>query len=620
MNQILLDKNHAFVLKVIGLASFFIMPCVAVADDDISHQSPVNSLTNAMQLAQQKNLANSIAWRRFLYFDDKINAKDDKSRVINRFNPIDNQRKFFVSQNGGYDPKAELQATLTALLDPDVAKKLTGDNAVACRFPARVNWLKQQLNLTDLSNVTCPTYQAWQAKIDPQSASIIFANEYLDSPPSAFAHNFLRFDNSHDPYYLNYTPRVTEGESQAKFAYKSAIVGNAGEFTINNYAQGIQDYKVNQGRDVWTYQLNLTPSQLQQLSDQVFEIKDQILPYYLLDKNCASEVLVLLNTLFPEKNYLTGMHATIAPVQLVRRLQQQNLIKKVTFEPSATTLKQAQLNAKRVTAIPTTPLTPSRTDPQLANPLRQWSVGYAYQNTANSPDENGLKLGYRMVYHDALDKPTGYPLGSQLTGLSADILLNPDAKHGQNDVQLEQATLIKMRSLNPINTAKGQKNPTSWGVNVGLEQAFDKARFNQDNDTDSHLVGNVNLEYGRSIAYGKPQALGEMPPNICYGLGNVATQFGKGLDKGFRVGVGANVGCIQQLGQNLRGLAQLSLPYWVSGDSDNERYWQPKLSVGMQFDVNKANAIRLLASRDFLGRDSKDRADKVSVSFVKYFE
>lgn len=623
MNRFNLPNKNLCPISQVSLLTIGVLPCISMADNQIqsvtSHQTSFyqsTGLSQALSLAKQKNLATSTAWRRFLYFDDLPNPKDDKSRVINRFNPLENQRKFFVSQNGGHDPQAELQATITALFDPTLAN----DNAVVCRFPARVNWLKQQLNLdnTDLPAVNCPSYHAWQAKIQPQTAEIVFATEYLDSLPSAFAHSFLLFNNDKDPYYLNYTPKSTEGESQVTFAYKSAIAGNAGEFTINNYAEGIQNYKVNQGRDVWRYRLKLTDSQVEQLANQVFEIKDQILPYYLLDENCASEILVLLNTLLPQKNYLAGMHATIAPAQIVRRLQAAGMIESGNFEPSVATQHQANLNAKKTPLTDNAPLVASRNNPEFANPLRQWSVGYVAQNSPNSDNINALKLGYRLVYHDPLDRLTGYPIGSQLTGLSADVLLNPDAKHRQNKVQLEQATLIKIRSLNPINTAK---NKASWGIDVSLQQAFDKARYQQQSDDDSHLVGNINLEYGKSFAYGSPLAgSGELPPNICYGLGNVASQFGKGLDNGFRVGLGANLGCIQQFGQNFRGLAEISLPYWLSGDRSNERYWQPKLSIGAQYDINQFNAIRLLASRDFLGSHSADKADKVSVSYVTYFE
>lgn len=591
-----------------------------------------SKLKTTWQLAEQQQLATSVAWRRLLYFSDTPSIQHlDQSRVINRFNSTQNQRQFFVSQYGDHDPKAELQATLSALFDPT----MTGDKAVACRFPARTAWLKQRLALADedLPAVDCPTLSEWRQKLDTTHLSIVFANEYLDNSASAFAHSFLLFGNGEQPneFYLNYSPRVIAGESTAKFAYKSTISGNAGEFTLNPYAQNIQQYKVNEGRDIWRYPLKLTPTQANQLANQVFEIKNQVLPYYLFNQNCASEILVLLNTLFPNKDYLAHLTPTVAPAQIVRRLQQEDLLATAEFEPSQTTLQQAMLNEKKIPLVPqdktannvtiNDTLSASRNNPQLANPLRFWTLGLQSLDTTGKTDEQGVQLGYRLVYHDALDKPLGYPIGSQLTGLSVDVLVNPTTQNGDKAVQLEQATLLEMRSLKPINSAK---NHASWGIKVGLQQVFDKARLQQENDDSQHLVGNISLNYGKALGYGSPLAgSGELPPNICYGLGNVSTQVGKGLNKGFRVGIGADIGCIQQFGDRLRGLAEINLPYWIAGDGQYERYWQPKLTIGTQFDLNRQNAIRLLASRDWLGRDKKNnpyQADKLTVSYIHYFE
>ena len=586
-------------------------------------------LAAILAAARDKKLAEQVTWRRLLYYPefkrpvlDFYKSKDDKnntSRMINRFNSEANQQRFFIHPKGGTNAQAELDAMLTAMFDPT----LTGDDAAQCRFPARSAWLKQQLNIPDseLPMANCPSFDAWRKKIHPQSASIIFANEYLDSLPSAFGHSFLRFDNDNEPYYLNYTPKVTEGESQLKFSYKSTIAGNAGEFSINNYAQGIKDYKQTQGRDVWQYRLNLSDEQVAQLARQVYEVKDQILPYYLLDDNCASEILVLLNGLFPEKNYLKGMKVSVAPAQIVRRLADEGLITESNFEPSSVTEQQSTINTQRLAQDKPNltdskiGLVASRNDPLLSNPLGQVSIGYAYQDADSA--HSALRLGYRMVYHDALDKPAGYPLGSQLSALSVAANLSPNHKNGHDSVELDHATLLQIRSFNPINTAKAKLHNSAWGLNVGLQQAFDGHR----DDGHSHLVAHTSVEYGKSFAYGQPLAgSGEIPPNLCYALGNLATEFGKGLSKGYRLGVGANLGCIQQFSHNWRGLAELSLPYWLGGDSGADRYWQPKLTVGTQYDINRTNALRVSASRRWLDGDNIKRVDDLTVSFLHYFE
>ena len=70
---------------------------------------------------------------------------------------------------------------------------------------------------------------------------------------------------------------------------------------MTNYQQGIKEYLQDDGRNVWQYQLNLTDKQVKQLAYRTWEIKDQNFVYYLLSDNCASEILVLLNSIFPDK-------------------------------------------------------------------------------------------------------------------------------------------------------------------------------------------------------------------------------------------------------------------------------------------------------------------------------
>ena len=531
---------------------------------------------------------------------------------------------------------------LTQLFHP--TKK--NNDSVQCRFPARTQWLIENLAI-DTSSIPkqhCDALDSWLQKINPQSVSLIFASEYLDSPPSAFAHSFLRFDNADlsNQYYLNFTPKVTDGEHFLKFAYKSTIGGNAGEFTMTNYQQGIKEYLQDDGRNVWQYQLNLSDKQVKQLAYRTWEIKDQNLPYYLLSDNCASEILVLLNSIFPDKNFLVNHSPMISPAQVVRMLNRENLIRSTNFSPSTPTVMQAQLNARNAANHPknlnnthqnialSSQILPSRDNPVLANPLSRFDIGVSQQSfdrVSGRPklDSNqAITLNYRMVYRDALDKIDGYPIGSQLTALSMGLSIHDNADQ-QDSVQLEQLGLFDVRSLHPINSAK---KGISWGGNIGLQRVFDGIKgINSSNKddrsaTDNHLVANISGEFGKSVALGSAAPnTGDMPANICYGLGTIAAQFGKGLYHGYRAGLGVNVGCNAELRPNWRAISELKLPFWISGDSDNESYWQPKLSIGSQYDINQTNAIRVTASREWLPKsDNIDNVDEVALKWLHYFD
>lgn len=193
-----------------------------------------------------------------------------------------------------------------------------------------------------------------------------------------------------------------------------------------------------------------------------------------------------------------------------------------------------------------------------------------------------------------LDKPVGYRFGKYLTGLDIGVAI------GEKHNQLTHATLINMQNFKPLNLTK-EKSEKSWSVDIGLKQVVDNL------DNHEHLVGNVKLGYGTS------QAVGKQKNNLCYQLGTLTTQVGKGLDTGYRVGVGADVGCVYQFDDNLRGLASVSLPYWVG-----KNVWQPNIALGVQYDIGKNQAIRLNAEKHWLKNKTLD--DKIAISYLKYFE
>ncbi|MBU9813356.1 hypothetical protein J1781_00445, partial [Rahnella sp. C60] len=66
---------------------------------------------------------------------------------------------------------------------------------------------------------------------------------------------------------------------------------------------------------------------------------------------------------------------------------------------------------------------------------------------------------------------------------------------------------------------------------------------------------------------------------------------------------------------------ELTLPFWIIGDIDNESYRQPTLSIGSQYDINQTNAIRVTASREWLPKsDIIDNVDEVALKWLHYFE
>jgi hypothetical protein len=173
-------------------------------------------LSTWRQQVKTDKLAQHTTWRRLLYFYDDKNSVLGKKKTES----LVDDPSFFLSKNGQRDSGAELDAMLVALAqelassatDNDQAKTNTNNNSVLCRFPARVEWLTEVLAIDAASlSVDCPELDEWMSTLAPEQLSIMFAQEYLDNPLSAFAHTLLRFDSKasiDDPKHIDMADAV----------------------------------------------------------------------------------------------------------------------------------------------------------------------------------------------------------------------------------------------------------------------------------------------------------------------------------------------------------------------------------------------------------------------------
>lgn len=611
------------------------------------------------RLAEQKQLFLHPTWRRLLYFKDSNKvAKTAKSLVDNP--------KFFITPNGGANPQAELEALLQLMLAPASLNANTDEdtrNQLLCRFPARVHWLKDQLNIADsaVASIACPEFDAWMSKLDPQKLSVIYAEEYLDNPLSAFGHTLMLIDSTKslaDPTAIGYAHALNDtvaGNPEDNFlvyAVKSMVGKYPNDITIDPYPEKLSYYVQGDERDVWTYPLALSKAEVQQIMRHVWETKDLALPYYFTTDNCASEILRYIDVVRPEGNLLNQLPYVVVPSDVVRLLTKEGLITEQNYLPADDTLRQAQLNQTSAAqstlntsspndrqALPSstiskdgkklqpTQLVPVNNNPNNAHPLHRGLIGGGQKG-----DLGYLTLGFRAGFNDLLDRPDGYPQHFDLEGLSATLRLydnddqsadnfHPNYAH-QNRVEVQDITLIRGRSFNPINTETTGK---TWGLNLGATRVNDGSKY----QGDDHLVANVAYEQGVSMAFGTPRAgTGELPPQLCYALGTGMGQLGKGINKGWRAGIGVNVGCRYQISPKLRAHAEIEAPYWYHGSVDQGQkdqdgqsasghYWQPIAHLGVQYDIDRSQALRLQGSYEF--QDRVRDQDQWQLAYVKYF-
>ncbi|MDN3452626.1 MULTISPECIES: DUF4105 domain-containing protein [unclassified Psychrobacter] len=623
--------------------------------------------------AKTENLAQHTTWRRLLYFfDDQKNLIGKKKNTS-----MVDDAGFFLSENGRSDSGAELDALLVALADEmqaatnqetanknsaqigdglSVSSRAVGSNSVLCRFPARVQWLTDTLNIDDtVLQADCPELDKWMQTIAPEQLSFMFAQEYLDNPLSAFAHTLLRIDSKesvadpsqiHHAHALNYTVDGNPEDSFPIYSVKSMIGAYDSLIEIDPYPEKLVNYLQGDERDTWTYQLDLTPSEVQQIMLHVWETKDLKLPYYFTTDNCASEVLRLIDVVRPQQHLLSRLPYAVIPSDVVQLLNSEGLLASSIYTPADSTLRQSQLNkvkqqreqlgyhnsatqtideiksaqlnavssmsADKQTLLPTS-IVVSDNNPIDRHPLTLGSIGIGQRG-----DNSYIDLGLRAGFHDTLDRSSGYPQFFNLEGIAATLRLydtDNDKANQPKNVVLQNATLIRGRSFNPVNSAKKGK---TWGASIEATRVNDGSQ----KDGTDHLVGSVGYETGWSWAFGTPTAgTGEMPPQLCYTLLSGTTQVGRGINKGFRVGAGVNAGCRYQINNQLRAQAELQLPYWYHGSSDESNvrghYWQPISTLGLQYDIDKKQALRINANYEL--QERIDANEDIQLSYRRYF-
>lgn len=633
---------------------------INTATNNLNNKSAEQRLTTWRTQVQTDNLAEHKTWRRLLYIvDDKkgmFAKKSTKSEV--------NDAEFFLTVNGQQDPADELDALLVAMAEQMTSSANTpqtvSDDSALCRFPARVQWLSETLEINKAAlQVECPKLDEWMTTIAPAQLSVMFSQEYLDNPISAFGHTLLRIDSPvsakdfsqiHHAYALNDTVDGDTKDNFAIFAIKAMSGRYDNLIEIDPYPKKLADYLKEDERDTWTYQLDLTPAEVRQIMLHVWETKDLSIPYYFATDNCASEILRLIDVVRPNQQLLSQLPYVVIPSDVVNLLSREKLLTTSRYTPADGTLRQAQLNtakqkahlsdqslsknevseitSEKINLISSMsqdgqtllPLTNSAPD---NNPLDRHSLQRGEISIGHRGDNGYIDVGLRAGFHDTLDRPSGFGQFFNLEGLAATLRFydNDDNKvNTPKDVVLQNFTLIRGRSFNPINSAKKGK---TWGASIEATRVNDGS---QQDGTD-HLVGSTAFEYGKSWVFGAPRTnpsgvvSGEMPPQLCYAFGTGAVEGGRGLNKGYRVGAGVNAGCLYQINNQLRAQAELQLPYWYHGSSSEPdvrgHYWQPITTLGLQYDIDKKQALRLNASYEWQDRIAAN--DDIKLAYMRYF-
>lgn len=231
-------------------------------------------------------ISSSKEWRQLLYFNEVSEVKD---------------KKYFLSEIGNTDPKAELIATINAY------KTQNNDDDAVCRFPARYYFLSKYIHFPNYKKINdgCSNLKKWQPLKNTDSISLVLVSGYISNPASTFGHSLIKLNNKKSGLFdtsISYGALVPENENMLNYIYKGLTGGYEAGFSDKYFYEQDLMYSNKEYRDMWEYKLNLSQEEKDFILLHLYEVLTKKFDYYFLSRNCGYRVSEIINLVTDKKS------------------------------------------------------------------------------------------------------------------------------------------------------------------------------------------------------------------------------------------------------------------------------------------------------------------------------
>jgi hypothetical protein len=601
-------------IKSISLFLLFYSQSYAYVWEEV--RDPVNQI---LFKAKEMNLSEKRYWQILLHYQPSLTG----------YKSLIDDPKFFLSQNGKTNPKAELEETIKAFFNSNEE----GENHPQCRYPARYEWLKKEMNWDDnlFPKVSCNAFEEYFTALRPKSAVLVFPSFYMNNPASMFGHTLLRIDNSSESKLLSFAVNYAAYPESIGLLYpiKGIFGFYKGFFALLPYYDTIKTYNDTEQRDMWEYHLNLNEEEIHKMGLHLWELKEIYSYYYFFDENCSYNLLYLFEAARPSLHLIDKNWFWTIPTDTLRAIQEEGVIENVEFRPAKGTKIRYlashlnDLDRENALRIIEQKLDPSAIQSNdrdkkirildlaveeiqylynkhqieketylklFLSTLKERSrLGLAENELLNisipSPPESehrssriNLGLGsafdgtsfeefrYRPAYHTLADPDEGFAKGSQIVFADTAVRFYNDGK-----IKLESFDLIDIVSLSPRDRFF---KPLSYKVTTGLKQQM----TGSGNDL---LVYQLNP--GAGMAFEK-EWLG-----LVYGLGELTLNVSEEFNDKYALGGGLQTGIVKQTGEKYKivlSLETLSFPM-------RNIFHENKISAIQVLKINQNNSLNI---------------------------
>ncbi|MCF8060432.1 MAG: DUF4105 domain-containing protein [Bacteriovoracaceae bacterium] len=456
-------------------------------------------------------------WQKLLHFDG------ERSRI--------DERAFFVDPNGLTDPLKELEKFVELYTSGSTKKWGRLNLSLACAYPARVKFLKDNNLVKNNQKEDCPDFNNWLTEVNPEGLSVIFSTAYPNNPGSMFGHTFLRFhkkDGKNDllDYGANYAAFTNEADIGIVYAFKGIFGGYRGYFDLAPYYLKVNEYNHGENRDLIEYELNLRPEQVSNILMHLWELyQGASFDYFFTYENCSFHLAELLNVALDEPLFAPKRWYYL-PADLIHALyKQENLVKSIKDRPSQMRKVNSQMSqlsgeqqhlvmksfkkkdisllknmAEEKALIALLNLEKyeekekfSTENKKLLRDLlekvagdKNWvktqEIVVPFKNRPHlAHDSQKISLGggkldgsevlnfsYQSGYHDLIARDLGLESFSQFKFITGDIMYRPNDKK----IQLNEFTFIDVASLHPW---RAYNHQLSWKAGLRVESFLERS-------------------------------------------------------------------------------------------------------------------------------------------------
>ena len=285
-----------------------------------------NYIAELLIKSKKLNLADDLYWHSILHY---------KKNLTGGYTSLVDDPKFFFSENGKNNPDAELDATIRGLFRPVEDGKIHP----AAKFLARYAWLKEKLNI-DVSKLPYDgeiQFSQFYKEINPSSVTLVFPAGFMNSPASMYGHTLLLIESEGSSRLLaraaNYAA-ITDETFGPIFAFKGLFGLYKGYYSFLPYYQKIKEYSDGEMRDMWEYEISMTPAEIERLLRHVVEMEDIYSDYYFIDENCSFNLLYLIEAAKPETEITSAFGIGVEPIDTLRAVKAKNIVSKIVYRPS----------------------------------------------------------------------------------------------------------------------------------------------------------------------------------------------------------------------------------------------------------------------------------------------